>query len=1092
MNIFGEGFPEEIIKQVEQRQKIYGSGYAVGSSRTPEEILYLNGNTSWCKMMSAVNISNINALNNPTIQTLTNSNPGLKDNGLAKQFVLFNGTSTYDKGIMSPRSGISDLNNLLGIDSSGNSTAYGIGGTDFGIRPMMGIQSINVSHENRGSLRRAEVKIKAFNKIQFDIIDTLYLRLGYSILLEWGNSIYFNNDNELQKNPLNSLDFIFMNGSGNYEVILDKIAKQRLISNGNYDAMFAKVSNFSWSFLPDGSYDITINLISIGDIIESLKINVLLEDSPSVSVKESKKSEGAASELSTEDLIDLYAYKHSIGSFLYFLKYQTNTSDYGIVRSTQTLDSKQSGQFVQGPGYENSMYFSFGDINQSDIKEQNRDIQSTDLSNRLTLATVTLGVSEVTNATYQAFGNESLFTTSPLLPNINIAAFEKGHHDGLSVYWDNHGEEFYVRLGTFLQFLQNILMPQISITSNAGFVPTLKFDFDTETNLMYVDPLQISIDPRICVINRTLNLGEEHGIRRFVPGADPFLSSIFAGPEFGNVNYGKIMDIYINSGYILRKIDELKDEKNKTPLIDFLKGILSGVNESTGGISSLDVFIDETTNTVKIIDQNPLPNLDKIIETLNDKSRFPNLNLSGRKDLSTKTVKFDLYGYSTLDSDIYGGAGHSSFIKDFNFATEITPEFSTMITVGAAANGTVVGENDTALSKLNKGLEDRYKKFIANSVDIEKQKQETIEEIKRAKDSYDKLKEKYANVYKEYTSFLNKMSVTETTLQAAFDDLQELNTDEIDVYKDTLTSLIQYQQQIVKLSQKIIELENPELIESSPGTGFIPFNLSLTMDGLSGMKINQQFNIDTSYLPSNYPENVIFLIKNISHEVSNNKWYTKLESYCISKGSYTEIPNPNINPEGQPYAAINELITSVGVQNITPSSNKVGSISYSLSPLAKYLAKQGYQNARLPENNNSLLVIINDNIQKYQKTFKLYPSAAKAYSQWAKAAKSAGFTWTVSSAYRNISQQSSLGSGKTIAKPGSSPHGWGGALDFSELYRAVGGSGSPSINSRVRQTNPLYKWMAENGPKFGWYNPYRLADGNGVDEVWHWEYWGNV
>jgi len=84
----------------------------------------------------------------------------------------------------------------------------------------------------------------------------------------------------------------------------------------------------------------------------------------------------------------------------------------------------------------------------------------------------------------------------------------------------------------------------------------------------------------------------------------------------------------------------------------------------------------------------------------------------------------------------------------------------------------------------------------------------------------------------------------------------------------------------------------------------------------------------------------------------------------------------------------------------------------------------------------------------------------------------------------------SLGSGSTVAKQGSSPHGWGGAIDISELYRSVSGKkGSPANNAVARNTS-LYKWFAANAPKFGFYNPYRLADGSGVDEVWHWEYWG--
>ena len=65
-----------------------------------------------------------------------------------------------------------------------------------------------------------------------------------------------------------------------------------------------------------------------------------------------------------------------------------------------------------------------------------------------------------------------------------------------------------------------------------------------------------------------------------------------------------------------------------------------------------------------------------------------------------------------------------------------------------------------------------------------------------------------------------------------------------------------------------------------PGTGFIPFNLSLTMDGLSGMKIGSKFEIDASYLPSNYPDTVDFLIKSINHEIKDDQWITNIESYC--------------------------------------------------------------------------------------------------------------------------------------------------------------------------------------------------------------------
>jgi hypothetical protein len=43
---------------------------------------------------------------------------------------------------------------------------------------------------------------------------------------------------------------------------------------GNYDGLLGKVSNFSWAFMEDGSYDIEITIISLGDVVESLKLNI--------------------------------------------------------------------------------------------------------------------------------------------------------------------------------------------------------------------------------------------------------------------------------------------------------------------------------------------------------------------------------------------------------------------------------------------------------------------------------------------------------------------------------------------------------------------------------------------------------------------------------------------------------------------------------------------------------------------------------------------------------------------------------------------------------------------------------------------------
>lgn len=348
MNILGEGFPKEIINQVQQRQKVYGSGYAKGSTRSIDDITYLNANTSWVKLSSSVNINNQNIINNDSLRAI----PNIKDNNLAKTFVLFNGTEGEN---VKNRGGINFSNEILG----GNEV-YGIGGNEFGIKPMMGIKSANIKFENRGSLRRASVQIKAFNKIQFDIIDILYLRLGFSILLEWGHSMYFDNTGVLQKSQDNSLSDDFIYGTGKtvdgktkiltYEDFLKNIDNKRITSNGNYDAMFAKVSNFHWSFIPDGSYDITLDLVNIGDVVESFKINVL-----NSGIQILDKTNPDLAKATSKEVITLFANRNSIGKYFYEL------SNNLIGKPKVELDKNQpSDQDLVEAGFSKEMTKSIG------------------------------------------------------------------------------------------------------------------------------------------------------------------------------------------------------------------------------------------------------------------------------------------------------------------------------------------------------------------------------------------------------------------------------------------------------------------------------------------------------------------------------------------------------------------------------------------------------------------------------------------------------------------------------------------------------------------------------------------------------------
>jgi hypothetical protein len=261
MAIIGGELEDYVQGQINARQTLHGSGVGhTGTLRTDKQINLLNSNTSWIKLASGVSISGSNRL------TELNLSPDLTGMGLAKNNILFSGTSKIIDGKLEQREG------FLPRDDNSSYT-YG----SFGFSPMPGIESADIKTLTRGSLKKATVKLTANNKQQFDIIDLLYMRLGYTVLLEWGNSIYTTNgiDKEILRNTLIE-DSFFNVSKGSYLDMLNPIEALRDKYKGNYDALLGKVSNFNWSFNPDGSYSIELTIISLGDVIESLKSNLAI------------------------------------------------------------------------------------------------------------------------------------------------------------------------------------------------------------------------------------------------------------------------------------------------------------------------------------------------------------------------------------------------------------------------------------------------------------------------------------------------------------------------------------------------------------------------------------------------------------------------------------------------------------------------------------------------------------------------------------------------------------------------------------------------------------------------------------------------
>lgn len=758
-NIVGEPTPEYVIKQVEARQKIHGK-----TLRSNEDLVYLNSKTAWVKLASSVNVEQTIA--NPTIKNL-----GLFENNLAKEFILFNGTT----------SGSTQKSGIARDKSINNNNAYGLGGLEFGISPMMGIQSAIINYKNRGSIRSAKVDIIANNRQQFEIIETLYIKLGYFMLLEWGWSNYVKNDGTFAHDNSYSIVNSFLKRDKGYDSLLSIIESNKKKSEGNYDALIGKVTNFTWTFTPEGQYKISLDLISMGDVIESLKVNTLLpqdmEKSNKPPVSGSQAPSGSSNsgesnseippefldgELTSKEVIISYMDKNSLGNF-------------------------------------------FG-----------KNVKALDKNNRL----------------------------SKTINGKKVISFLKTEYVGESA--DGEGTTiYYVLFQRLLLYIEEYLIPTIK----KGKAKFINFDLDTEEQLILLPPLTLSTDPRICNFNSQWKHGEKTGFSTLY-GSEDFTKTV------GDNTHGRLLNVYFNIQWILETLDTLADDKGNVVLIDFLNALLRGYESCTGNYNSISPDIDDTTNTVVFRDEVQSPDRQKNIE-------------------NKPTAKFNTFGYN---------GSQSNFIKNLQFNTTITPKLASMITIGATKDGSHPGYDATGLTAINAGTFDAIKPDLVNNsgkeTKPEGEESSTEDKIKNLEEKYKVAKDNFNNYVKLLTGYGNNKKPTL--------DIEAANS-----YKSTIKNFIEYNQlKAVKESDK----KNA----SSPTTGFIPFDLGLTIDGLSGIKIYQKIEVENKFLPYSYPRSINFVIKGVEHTINNNQWTTNLTTLAIPRSTVGSGKEANLTDGSTP------------------------------------------------------------------------------------------------------------------------------------------------------------------------------------------------
>lgn len=788
-NITGGPLDKWVQNQIKIRQQIIGNN-PEALSEIGERVLYNNNRNAWVRLASSVN-------------TLLGFKFGFETNDifydeiLSKEFVLFGGVNfnpSITKGGVVPDQ---FLQNSI-IASSGYS--YGLGGKEQGYQPLPGLDSVKISHLNKGAIRKFDIRLRAHNRTQLEIIETLYLRLGYYMLLEWGHTSYVNSKNEFITSPeYNTPAFnLFYEKDTVDNDVVGAISEHRRETAGNYDGALLKVDNFSWTLETDGSYSIFLSGVSKGGLLDSLLLNYP-EDTNTPSM----------------DYIVVNPDKTKKERILRTLgKSDTGGSDLNKHYSKVISNKLSQGEFDE--------LFKAGAIQKPDEFEEQEKLNisfENELDNDNTITILDQRKSalnkilfkyhkDLKRANWRKINNKNRYKT---LENNNLITLKfdnpNNSEDGFAYN--------YITLRKLLDDIQNIL-------KNSRNNPGINIDSEVEKNFMFTHWFQHSADPSICLI--PFDYVQDNGVKQQLLG-----NILGTGFRVGDGNetqfQGKIMNIHVNMEWVAKCLqNSTQADSGEISLYEFLDKLIAGIQKSLGGINNLNItYLEEKEEGSGL--------------TIYDDTIIPGVTSTPSDEIALR-----LFGVRPN--------AEGSFVRNISTQSKITSKMATQIAIGSTASG--VNNSTTLLSRWNEGMEDRLeaakrRKQTSNSDSTSNSSQKLLENI-------NKRYLKHLEFIKEtYIDFKHPAPRVTTTAQS------------------NLKYLLEYDLAVKTLNGNLA------------GKGFIPIDLSLELDGISGILLYQRIKTSEEVLPYSYNNKVNFIVQAMDHTIQNNEWTTTLSTLAVPK-----------------------------------------------------------------------------------------------------------------------------------------------------------------------------------------------------------------
>jgi len=851
------------------------------------------------------------------------------------------------------------------------------------------------------------------------------MRLGYPYLLEWGHTIYYDNNgeyvarNNFQTKALEAWFTKTNNSYGDLENIYSAIATEAENTGYNYDGIVGILQNFQFQFLPDGSYNISLDFITRGAIIESLRanqvFNVKTEFVPStaIAVDYSYKSlQDIANEILAGRIDDFkFVLNNPQDTYKNLSKLFQHYQLRGLIDSliiipdpwrgsSQTFSDTYEGIYEQGVKkfLANNKVQELTDLginpvplnNDAGIEVTAKDAFSSGLNFQLTR-----WINALRNPTTSGFSvvNEG---------GPDEYVYESTNHNLVSLKFQflagaNFTKQYYIKLGHFLQWVKTNLT-----RSQPNLSPLINID-TSKDSFMLSHPGQGSVDPKICLI----------------PYKDPTLggANYILKDELGlgfkpssNLYKGSIMNIHVNIEHIAKILRQLNKD-GIISLYDLIDNLLTDINLSIGNINSFRIVYIESSNTFKIYDDQTIP---------------------GVNSSDNNKAVFQVYG-------INKNLNQGSFLEEFTFNSELFSSVATSIAI-SSTSVTTQGYNTSPFKSINKLTKNKFAPIVVTStattesVSVREQLPELITQI------YDlNLRYMYVDPERVYPG-----------------------DDTVEALKDTLHNVLEY------------DLQDRVRDDQTPDLEFIPLVTTCKMRGLGGIKIYQKFDIEPKeIIPSNYTTQFDFIIKTIDHEISNNKWITSIGTMmyprnknqtnqkvfnadkATSSPSTQSAPLPktsNIGKNGR--LAANQLTPIPGGKNNRTKELLIGGPAEDFIRMFNAAKAEGID------------LIVNSSYRTYKTQYDIFDWGLYVQTGGDPTHQELtrpGVEIEVKIPRKRPPERKKINTNGLVgaAFPGTSNHGWGKAVD---------------IDNRAGQV-----WIKKNGYKYNW----SWYEGRSVGEPWH-------